>query len=215
MPSWAWVDESFIEENTGGLYVVAAAVIEPGAAAAAARVAMTELRGQLQGTGKLHWSQLRDRERLDAARVVAGLGGLHVVVVGSPVALRRQERARAKCLAQLAWELHSYDVERLVAERRTNVLDARDIVTVSRVRQQVLPKGSELRITHERGAVEPLLWIADVVAGAVRMSRLGNPGPRDELADCVYEVDVDADASPPATDPGKRPGKHPGNPHGE
>lgn len=213
MPSWAYVDESFEEERSPGLYVVAAAVITPGAAAAA-RAAMTELRRQQQGTGKLHWSQLRDRERLDAARVVAGLGGLHVVVVGAPVALRRQERARAKCLAQLAWELHSYDVEHLVAECRTDVLDRRDIATISRVRQQALPKGARLRITHERGAVEPLLWIADVVAGAVRMSRLGNPGPRAQLDPCVYEVDVDADASPPATGPGKRPGKHPGNPHG-
>ena len=56
-----------------------------------------------------------------------------------------------------------------------------------------LPKGTRFHIEHENGADEPLLWAADIVAGAVRVHRQqGDSICRDLLADCLYEIEVDA-----------------------
>ena len=127
--------------------------------------------------------------RLDAVTRVADFPGLHVVTVGTPVPHRRQERARSACLARLAYELHGC-VPALVMESRSRVLNVRDIRSVTSARH-LLPKGTEFQITHLPGAAEPLLWVADVVAGAVRAHREGEPSYRRLLADSLYEIDVE------------------------
>lgn len=54
-----------------------------------------------------------------------------------------------------------------------------------------LPGRPEFRISHQFGAVDPLLWAADMVAGAVRAHRLGRRAARDLLDNCLYEITIE------------------------
>jgi hypothetical protein len=187
----AWSDESFQEKDSAGFYIIAAAVIEPDVAEDA-RAAMTRLRGA-RATTKSHWTEMDTRQREQAAETVAALGGIHVVAVGSPVPVRKQERARSKCLAKLVVELHGFAVGHLFMEAREPQLNKRDVQTVQRARQFDLPKGTRFRIEHLPGGTEPLLWVADVVAGACRAERLGQDKFREVLGDTVLDFDVTTD----------------------
>lgn len=187
----AWLDESFREHETAGFYIIAATVLDP-AVAGTARLTMRGLKGP-RDTAKLHWNEMDRTERKDAAQTVAAQEGLHVVSVGSPVPRRKQERARSKCLSALIQELHGFGVSRLCLEAREDELNARDIRTIATVRQTVLPKGSMMRAEHIPGATEPLLWISDIVAGAVRAQRLGDSRYTDLLGETLIDFDVATD----------------------
>ncbi len=185
----AFADESFREvDGMAGFYVLAAAVFEV-AAFEAARDAMRDLRGRRR-SDKLHWNEMDDQEKQMATKAVSELDGFHIVTVGAPVPAKKQERARARCLNALVHELHSFDVKLLAMESRTRQLNARDVQVVQGARYQ-LPKGSQFRIDHIKGAEEPLCWAADIVAGALRAHREGRSGLRELLDDCLYEVEVD------------------------
>ncbi|MGC4959708.1 hypothetical protein ACLQ2P_41480 [Actinomadura citrea] len=184
----AWSDESFQEKDSAGFYIIAAAIIES-AAVESAREAMRRLRGA-RATPKAHWTEMDRRERERAAQAVAGIGGLHVVAVGSPVPARRQERARRKCLTELVVELHGFQVNHLCMEARQSQLNQRDVETVQHVRRFRLSKETRFRIDHVAGASEPLLWVADVVAGACRAERLGQGAYREALGDTVMDFEV-------------------------
>jgi|GEM_PF-1047889 len=190
----AFADESFHEADRGGFYVLVAAVFDPGALETT-RAAMLSLRGSRR-IAKLHWNQMGERDHTAATAAVAAQGGLHLVAVGSPVPRTRQERARARCLATIVTELHSYAVTDLVIEARTKELDRRDVATVTGARYQ-LPKGTRFRVEHVTGSTEPLLWAADIVAGVVRAHHEGNSSYRDALADHLYEIDVDTGLDDP------------------
>lgn len=186
-PRSAWSDESFQEHDSSGFYIIAAAIV-PAAAEETARAEMLRLRGK-HAPAKLHWTKRDAKERIELAQVVSALEGLHVVAVGTPVRPRRQERARAQCLSQLIRELHGFGVERLFMEAREAELNARDIATMRHARFG-LPKGAPFRLDHLYGAAEPLLWVADVVAGAVRAEKLGEPRYREILSDRVIDFPV-------------------------
>lgn len=183
----AYVDESFREHATNGFYVLAAAVFDP-ADAAEARRAMLALRGNRR-TDKLHWSEMDEQDQRCASETVRRLDGLHVVTVGSPVHRRGQERARRISLRRLVFELHAVGVEKILMEARQDVLDRSDVQLVRDARHD-LPKGTHLRVDHERGADEPLFWVADIVAGAVRAWHQGHSAYRDILGDQVDVIEV-------------------------
>jgi hypothetical protein len=115
-----------------------------------------------------------------------------VVTIGSPVPQRRQERARAGCLRHLVVELHGVGVTQLLMEAREQELNQRDVRTVTGARF-LLPKESRFRIDHEFGLREPALWVADLVAGAVRAHRLGDRTCRELVEEFVYEIEVVTD----------------------
>lgn len=186
----AYADESFHEAPSGGFYVLAAAMFDP-AAFETARAAMRDVLGKRRAK-KLHWSEMDAQQRHNAAKAVAGIDSFHVVTVGVPMPVKRQERARAKCLHRLVFELHSYGVTHLMIESRTDQLDRRDVATVTRARLR-LSKDALFLVDHQAGADEPLFWAADVVAGAVYAHRRGQPGYRRVLDDCLYEIDVATD----------------------
>lgn len=187
----AWSDESFQEKDSDGFYIIAAAVIEA-TAAEQARELMMRLRGA-RATSKAHWTEMDSRERKYAATALGDLSGLHVVAVGSPVPVRKQQRARRKCLAELVVELAGFDVGRLYMEAREPQLNAQDVKTVQHARRFKLPKGTPFRIEHLPGGTEPLLWVADVVAGACRADRLGQGMYREALGDTVVDFEVATD----------------------
>ncbi|MFB7293534.1 hypothetical protein [Actinacidiphila glaucinigra] len=153
---------------------------------------MSRFKGS-RATAKLHWNEMDRIERKDAAQLVAGQQGLHIVSVGSPVPRRKQERARAKCLRALILELHGFGVTRLCLEAREKELNARDIRTVVTTRQTALPKGTQIRVEHMPGATEPLLWISDIVAGVVRAHRQGDHTYTELLGPTLLDFDVTTD----------------------
>ncbi|MEJ2869765.1 DUF3800 domain-containing protein [Actinomycetospora sp. OC33-EN08] len=181
------MDESFHEHPSEGFYVLAAAIFT-GPDPEHARAAMLGLRAA-RATAKLHWNEMDADQRRTATATVAGLDGVHVVVVGAPVPPRRQERARRLTLRRLTYELHGMGVTRIVIESRQQVLDRRDVTLVTATRND-LPKGTRLRVDHQRGADEPLLWVADIVAGAVRAGRHGVDDHRELLGALVEIIDV-------------------------
>lgn len=186
----AYADESFHEAATGGFYVLAAVVFE-WETHELVRQAMLDLRGR-RDIGKLRWREMSSQQQEHAAKTVASFQGFHVVTVGSPVPAKRQERARVACLTQSVFELYSYGITELHMESRTTVLNKRDVATVRGARFH-LPKGAAFRVEHVPGRHEPLLWAADMVAGAVRAHREGTEDCRRLLNGCVYEVNVVAD----------------------
>ena len=90
----------------------------------------------------------------------------HLIVIASPIDLRKQERARALCVERLAWELAQRDVTALTLEARPTALMARDRRTFDALRQRaVISHG--MRIGHGQPSGEPLLWLPDQVLGVV------------------------------------------------
>ena len=86
-----------------------------------------------------------------------------IVVSGRPVNMRKQERARRRCLELLLPLLASAGVSRVVMESRSESQDKRDremAVILTR-------KGwiGSLRLYHARGEDEPRLWIPDQILG--------------------------------------------------
>jgi hypothetical protein len=183
----AYLDESFHEGGPLGFYVLAAAVFAT--ELDQVRDAMRALRGGRR-TNKLHWNEMDERDRHAAVTVAASLTGTYLVAVGVPVPLRGQERARRIVLRRLVGELHEIGVLDITAESRGSVLDRRDVDLLRSVRFD-LPKGTRIHLDHQRGETEPLLWLADTVAGAVRASREGRTGHRDVLADRLTVIEVD------------------------
>lgn len=185
----AYVDESFQEHPERGFYILAAAIFDD---CHSARELLTAQRRELGPPGapsKLHWTDMDRRRREHIAKQVGTLDARHVAVIGSPVPTRRQERARAVCLKRLVLELHTLGVAELWIEARERELNRRDIRTVAGARYQ-LPKDARFRVDHLHGMGDPLFWAADVIAGAIRAQRLGNPSHRDQLGDRVREVAV-------------------------
>lgn len=127
----AFADESFKEDDGGGFYVLAAAVL-PVDRHEELRKVMLGLRAER--TGKLHWNVLTNEQKRAVVKRVADFEELHLVSVGAPVPARRQERGRSLCLRRLMIELHALGVGLLVAEGRTAQLDARDVRTIQQSR---------------------------------------------------------------------------------
>lgn len=168
--SWvAYVDESIRVES--GVYILAAAVLDE----ADAEAVRDQVRSLPRPKGqRFHWRDQGGPGRLVAAELVSGLASLHVVVVGAPLDPRRQERARRKCLGELLLRLQSAGVRQVWLEARNPIADRRDITAVDAFRTQRLIH-ERLRVNHGYPGHEELLWIADIVAGAMSAAEAGNP----------------------------------------
>jgi hypothetical protein len=210
--------------------VLAAAVFEP-ATYHDAREVMLGLRGR-RSTKKLHWNEMDQAQQQHVAKKVGALDGFHVVAIGSPLPPKRQERAPAACLTALVMELHGMGVEELLMEARTEALNGRDVRTVRGARY-ALPKGTRLQVEHVPGAVEPLFWAADIVAGVcaccghrregtpVASSGLGSVPQRGCVPTvgcrrCGYTGPPPAAALPPGSNPadGEQPARFSAHPVG-
>lgn len=110
--------------------------------------------------------------RRESITTIADFDVYHVVVIAAPIDVRRQEHARALCLARLAWHLDDAGVQILTLEARPPQLMRRDLRTIDALRgRHALPSG--LRIDHAQPSIEPMLWVADQVLGALGESLTG------------------------------------------
>jgi len=169
----AYVDEAY-EVGPAGAYVLAAVV---------APTDTTDLRREVYDALRLgrqarpHFSKENHKRRLVLADAVAGLG-LPATVLVEPSA-GRAVRARGRCLARLAWELgEETGVDAIVFESRGRTADQHDASVLARAARQ----GPRFAATFARAAEDPLLWLADITAGAVFQDLArGNPAYRAAL----------------------------------
>ena len=152
----AYIDESVHDDH--GLYVIAAVLARPELRSSVADA----LRGTLPMDRRPHWHIEDDATRAKLAAVVGTLD-IDARAYGCRFETsRRTEAARARAIG---WFLVDLDVplDELVLDRRERSQDRKD----KRLLANVLPKRRPITYRHATTAAEPLLWVADVVAGAV------------------------------------------------
>ncbi|MFT4296983.1 MAG: hypothetical protein QM582_16385 [Micropruina sp.] len=184
----AWVDESTRRRASGTSVYVLAATICGTEQADEARRSVRALR--LPELRFLHWHEEDRGRRLQIATVISGLEALHTVVVGAPVEAAGPERARSRCLARLATELAGIGVEHMLIEGRTALQNRRDVATITDLRSHgAVPK--PLTVDFAGKSDDPMLWIADIVAGAVGASLTGTDAePLDALGPSVEVIRI-------------------------
>lgn len=181
----AYVDESIRIRD--GMYVMAACVLEEGHVVEA-RDMMREL--EPRPGHRFHWHDRKEVDRLIGVRAVSQLSTLHIVTIGMPVDYRRQERARRRCLEALLFYLQDAGVSQVWLETRNAASDRRDIAAVRAARaRQIIQYG--LLVDHALPLKEPLLWLGDIVAGAVAAAEGGDPKYREEIVPMLTEYRVD------------------------
>lgn len=185
--SWiAFGDESMRADPAGNKYILAAACLDPSSCA--------EVRLSLVGLAKpgqrFHWQQSSIEAQRKAVAVVASLPSLHIVVVGAPVDPRKQERARRQSLGRLLVELAQAGVTELWLESRTQSLNDRDHKSVNMFSAQKLI-GERPKVGHARPLEEPLLWVADIVAGAVNSGLGRDPSLLAPIASMIERHDIE------------------------
>ena len=163
----AYVDESM--RVSAGLYLMAAVMVSP----LTAEAHRETLRGLLlRRQRRLHWRDENDRRRTRLISAVADLEPHGIVVIATGLDPRRQERGRRKCIERLLWELGDSYVSDVIFERRSAEFDLRDreLVAALQGRHAMPPR---LRLSWEAAEKEPLLWLADIVAGAAALMACG------------------------------------------
>ena len=118
-----------------------------------------------KGSRKLHWREMSRRLRRHSLEILADAGCVNSVVIAAPLSGKKQERARRKCLEALLPELESKGVRELVLENRDEAANRLDLDFVDYAKGSRLI--SSLMITHRDASIEPRLWIADQVLGAM------------------------------------------------
>ena len=183
----AWGDESqSSRELDPGTYILASAItldqhLE------AMRQAMSKL---LQpGARKVRWHNDSDARHHEAVERVAALPVKGFVVVRC-VSGDSGERSRRKCLAVMLAELQALGCSSFTLESRGRADDERDMEMTRHLQRQKHP-GAAVRLFHEVGPKEPLLWVADTLCGAVMTARCGRPEFLDHLADRVRVTVID------------------------
>ncbi|ROQ30955.1 hypothetical protein EDF46_3467 [Frondihabitans sp. PhB188] len=183
----AWGDESMRTVNVvEPVYLLGAVVADP--------TACEEYRDQLQALPrserKLHWRNLDRRHRNTVINTITAFDVHHVIVVGTPLDPRKQERARALCLERLTWELSELGVTQLVLEARPESLMKKDRQHIDALRGRgALP--ATLRVDHGLPSEEPMLWIADQALGALGESLAGDNAWFEQLAASVNVIRID------------------------
>jgi hypothetical protein len=173
-PVWcAFVDESMrLSAENSGTYLLAAVVADLARCDEIRQVLRSMLYRRQE---RLHWRDEDGPRRTKIAEVVGGLDVAATVVVGTPLAKRKQERARRKCLEALLPRLEQVGVSRVVMEQRTPSLVEADRRMLTALRGKRLV-GKGLRVDTARPKEEPMLWLPDAVAGAFGAARdVGQP----------------------------------------
>lgn len=178
----AFLDESQSHRDLDpDTYVLAASVCAP-VMLQPARHALSNLR--LKGQRKLHWRDESEPRRQLITDMIAEMPLEHVIVVRDGRAGERPERRRRHCMERMLYELDQLAVATATFESRGRPDDRRDRAMLDALRARKMIT-SELRIAHQRGHEEALLWVADAVCGALTQQRVGNSSYLKTIADQV------------------------------
>jgi len=152
----AYIDESVHDDH--GLYVIGA-VLAPDRARPLAERDLTGVRPDLAPP---HWHVEAGGIREKLVAVVRTLPIEARVCACAFERPSRQEAARARALRWFVSDL-DVELEQLVLDRREHSQNADD----RRLLTMLLGSNPRFRYRHARFDSEPLLWVADIVAGAV------------------------------------------------
>lgn len=175
----AWGDESGSSQAMDpGTYVMAAAMSEI-ESIDQVRAEMYSL--LLKGQRKVHWHDESSDRRLKLVDAIASMAveGFVVVRVGGHG--DRTERRRRKCLEVLLSEVSDFGCDQLVLESRGPADDKRDRTMMDSLKSS-RRLTSPLHMSHQPGPEDPMLWIPDVLCGAVVEERVGEPKYLERIA---------------------------------
>jgi hypothetical protein len=183
----AWGDESIRTLGVARpIYLLGAVLAEPDGC--------DEIREQLKAVPhavpKLHWRDADDHHRGAIHRAVTPIPVEHLIVVASPADPRRPERARAKCLERMLYELDREHVSRLIMETRTASLNLRDLALIDQLRgSRRIP--ATVRLDFELPSVAPMLWLPDQVLGMIGDAETGDQRwITHDLAGRITRIDI-------------------------
>jgi len=165
----AFIDESSRETPGGLCYVIAAAVTIDNHPLV--RATMERLCGSNRPF--LHWHTEDTRRRHQIVEQLTAAVDVHAFVAAChPVGAKRQERARARLLTTLAADLAHEGVDHMVIEARQEPQNQKDRSTLLAAKQAGI--AAAMTYSHVGKRMEPLLWVADVIAGAVSLHLTGD-----------------------------------------
>jgi hypothetical protein len=170
-----------------GIYLLAATVADPDECEPTREVLRSLLPGKAR---RLHWHTEGGRRRRLIAAALAERPVRHTVVIGAPLDARKPERARRLCLERLLFELAALDVSQVWLESRTDRLNRADRTMAAALHSQgLIPK--TFHVGFAAPTAEPMLWLPDVVAGAVGAHRCGGDDePWQALRATIREIDL-------------------------
>ncbi|GAA4795715.1 hypothetical protein [Corynebacterium canis] len=167
----AYGDESSVLRSPESQeYLICATILE--------RAQFEQLRNQLlplllPGQIKLHRTDESAPRRRSIVKTISEIESIQVIVTNSSEKSKKTERYRRKCLERLYYELVELKVYHLTLESRQEAQNRKDIKHLAALQSSGVYRG--LRISHARGGDDPLLWIPDVVLGALNATKQGNP----------------------------------------
>ncbi|MCO6006007.1 hypothetical protein NE236_13525 [Actinoallomurus purpureus] len=188
--SWcAFVDESESNRKLDpDVYILVASIM-----ASDIRESVREVMAclRLPGEHKVHWYHESDKRRRILIETVISLEVLHLAVVRTGAVGETSERRRRKCMERLFFELSAMGAHKIIFEAREARQSRNDLnlVKALRSRREI---HADIRVDHLSGPREPLLWIPDLVAGAVVAARCGDRSYLDQIAPLVTVCVVEA-----------------------
>jgi len=182
---YAFVDESYVAQTQH--YLLAAVVVREDV--------LDDVRASVRAVRRrrrdaFHWHGEFDRSRTAMLELIAATSDLQIVVVSRPVHPRRQERARARCTESLLAQLQV--LQPTGARRRLREPNRRARPT----RRGPHRRPPSIDADRTRAPVlfatkaEPLLWIADAVAGAESARIGGDERYAQALDDRLIRIDI-------------------------
>ena len=159
----AYVDESARVRKVDACAYALAAVLVDSVTQGEVRDELLGLRGSRQVV--LHWRREHPERQVRMAKIVAELPVTSLVAV-LLYDDSQHERARTRCLKTLLAELSRLEINQVILETRGAIRDRRDrgVVTGLRVAGN-LPRTVQVEWQSPRD--RELLWLPDIVAGAV------------------------------------------------
>lgn len=177
----AYIDESSAHRPPAQQeYMVCAAIIDEHDLE---KVCRQLLPLRLPGQIKLHWTDERSSRRRKIVETLSGIDSVQVIITHRSEASRKTERYRRKCLEQLYFELSEMQVHQVTLESRQEAQNRKDIEHIVALQAQGQSPG--IRLRHARGGDDPLLWIPDIVLGALNSLHLGDDQYWEQLHDKV------------------------------
>lgn len=177
----AYIDESSARRPPRNQeYMVCAAILE----SADLDKVRAELRPLLlPGQIKLHWTDERTSRRRKIVETLSTIDSMQAVITHRSELSKKTERYRRKCLEQMYFELSSMDIQSVTLESRQEAQNRKDIEHIVVLQGQ--GQGAGIRLQHVRGGDDPLLWIPDIVLGALNSVYLGEEQYWEQLHDKV------------------------------
>jgi len=168
------------------VYILGAALVNETDLNIAREIAFTL---RVPGKTKPHWRDESIRRHDVVVDTIVKLPLRGLVVVRRGQAAERLERQRRKCFSVFVQELEARSCGVLTMESRGKSDDKRDEIMLRSMRAQQI--SAQLRLEHEWGGANPMLWIADALCGAVVSARTGNARWLDQLAGMCDVIVVD------------------------